>query len=246
MKFSIIIPVLNEARWISNTLNAVLGQSYQDFEIIVVDNACTDNTVAIVQEFMKRDARIHLVHCPTRGLLHARNAGLRAAQGDIIVQLDADNIPQPDWLFNAAKHLEDKDIVGLAGIYDYYDASAWFRYSTLFVGFVMMPIGNLYVQKRKFGAFMIGGNAFIRKWVLEDMGGYDTTHTFCNEDLVTAREVAKRGQVKFCLDLTVQSSARRHKALGYFNVQSKYNIGTTALLLGRPIPRQPEEYDFPR
>jgi len=93
---------------------------------------------------------------------------------------------------------------------------------------------------------MIGGDAFIKKWVLEDMGGYDTNHTFCSEDLVTAREVAKRGYVKYCTDLTVKSSARRHKQLGYRKVQSQYNLGTSAVLRGKPIPNQPEEYQHPR
>ncbi len=93
---------------------------------------------------------------------------------------------------------------------------------------------------------MIGGNAFIKKWVLDDMNGYDTKHTFYSEDLVTAREVAKRGWVKFCFDMTVKSSARRHKTLGYMHVQSTYNKGTNAVLRGKPIPNQPEEYNDPR
>jgi hypothetical protein len=147
---------------------------------------------------------------------------------------------------HATKHFEDKKVVALGGFYYYYDAYLLFRYGSLIVQFLTLPLGNYYVQKRKFGAFMIGGNAFIKKWVLDDMGGYDTTHTFCSEDLVTAREVAKRGWVKYCIDITVKSSARRHKTLGYRNVQEKYNLGTAAVLTGKPIPRQPEEHDFPR
>lgn len=246
MKFSIIIPALNEGRWIDKTLAAVLNQTYQNFEVIVVDNNCTDNTVEVVQNFMQKDARIRIIDCPTPGILHARNCGLAAAKGEVIVQLDADNIPKKNWLAHAAKHFTDKQTVALAGFYDYYDANMLFRYGSLLVEFLTLPLGNWYVQKRKFGAFMIGGNAFIRKWVLEDMHGYDTNHTFCSEDLVTAREVAKRGYVKYCYDLTVKSSARRHKTLGYRHVQSQYNKGTEAVLLGRPIPNQPEETQHPR
>ncbi len=246
MKFSIVIPALNEARWIDKSLAAVLNQSYRDFEVIVVNNNSTDNTVEIVEDFVKKDARIRLVHCTTPGILHARNYGLHEAKGETIVQLDADNIPPREWLARAAKHFENKKFIALAGFYDYYDSYPAFRYGSLIVQYLTLPLGNWYVQKRKFGAFMIGGDAFIKKWVLDDMGGYDMHHTFCSEDLVTAREVAKRGWIKYCTDLTVKSSARRHKTLGYANVQRKYNLGTAAVLTGKPIPRQPEEYDFPR
>lgn len=246
MKFSIIIPALNEAHWIGATLEAVLKQDYADFEVLVVDNNSTDNTREVVQGFADRDARIKLLSCPTPGILYARNCGLSAATGAVIAQLDADNIVSREWLSRAVKHFEAEDVVALGGPYEYYDAAGWFRYGGLIVQWLTLPLGNWYVQKRKFGAFMIGGNAFIKKWVLDDMHGYDVHHTFCSEDLVTAREVAKRGKVKFCLDLIVKSSARRHKTLGYRKVQSQYNKGTRAVLLGQPIPRQAEEYNHPR
>jgi glycosyltransferase involved in cell wall biosynthesis len=246
MKFSIIIPALNEAAWISTSLTAVLAQTYENYEVIVVDNNSTDRTREVVEGFMTLSKKIHLISCPTPGILHARNCGLSAATGDVIVQLDADNIPPKDWLANAAKHFKNEKVVALGGPYEYYDANPLFRYGGLVVQWLTLPLGNYYVQKRHFGAFMIGGNAFIKKWVLEDMQGYDTNHTFCSEDLVTAREVAKRGYVKFCLDLKVRSSARRHKKLGYAFVQRQYNKGTSAVLRGLPIPRQKEETTHPR
>lgn len=246
MKFSIVIPALNEELWIGPTLTAVLAQTYKNYEVIVVDNNCTDNTRAVVQAFIEQNPHIMLVDCTTPGLLHARNCGLHAATGDVIVQLDADNIPDEHWLQNAAHHFQEDDVVALGGPYEYYDANPLFHYGSLVVQWLTLPIANWYVQKRGFGAFLIGGNAFIKKWVLDDMSGYDPDHTFCSEDLVTAREVAKRGKVKFCFDLQVKSSARRHKELGYIHVQSLYNKGTSAVLLGNPIPRQEEETHHPR
>jgi hypothetical protein len=77
------------------------------------------------------------------------------------------------------------------------------------------------------------------------MGGYDLQHTFYSEDLVTAREVAKRGTVAFHFDLRVKTSARRHKTMGFKKIQSQYNKGTRAVLLGLPIPRQTEETRHP-
>lgn len=246
MKFSIIIPAYNEAELIAHTLEAVLIQSYADFEVVVVDNNSSDTTAAIVRSYAEKDQRIRLVPCPQQGLLHARNCGLAAATGDIIVQLDADNIPPTQWLANAERHLRDPSIIAVVGPYDYYDASAWFRYSALLTQYIVLSVGNWYTQKRKFGALMLGGNAFIRKSALEAVGGYDTTHTFYNEDLVTARAIAAIGQLKFYRDLVVRSSARRHKEVGYMKLQKRYNKGTLAVLQGRKIPCQEEEIIHPR
>jgi glycosyltransferase involved in cell wall biosynthesis len=246
MKFSIVIPAYNEAKWIAKTLDAVLKQTYTDYEVIVVDNNSTDTTAAVVHIYMQKDSRITLVSCTTQGLLPARNCGLEHAKGDIIAQLDADNLPHKDWLQNAARHFKNQDVVLLAGGYDYYDGAWWFRYSALMTQNIVLSIGNWYTQKRKFGALMLGGNAFIRKIALQKIGGYNTDHTFYNEDIVTATAISKIGKVKFYRDLTVYSSARRQKEVGYFALQKKYNKGIFAVLTGKPIPNQIEETSYTR
>lgn len=246
MKFSVVIPAYNEAELISHTLQAILKQTYDNFEIIVVDNNSKDNTATIVQSFVDRDSRIRLIPCPQQGLLPARNCGLAATTGDVIVQLDADNIPHKNWLKNAERHLRDPKVIALAGPYDYYDAAWWFRIIALLTQYFTLSLGNWYVQKRKFGALMLGGDAFIRKYVLEEIGGYDMHHTFYNEDLVTARAVSKKGKLKFYRDLVVHSSARRQKEFGYRKLQERYNKGIFAVLCGKPIPCQKEEEYHPR
>jgi glycosyltransferase involved in cell wall biosynthesis len=251
MKFSIIIPAKDEEDWLPKTLDAVLLQTHKEYEVIVVDNKSTDHTADVARSYAQKGLPIQVVYCPTPGLLAARDCGLAYATGETIAQLDSDSIPPPKWLARAAKHLRNKKVVALGGMYDYYDAPWWFRYPSLFIQVITLPIANWYVQTRKSpkfikGAFMIGGNAFIRKWVLDDMHGYDLSHTFCSEDLVTAREVAKRGWVKFCLNLTVMTSFRRHIKLGIRKVQRAYNLGTRAVMRGKPIPRQEEETNHPR
>ncbi len=246
MKFSIVIPALNEAGWIGSTLTAVLAQEYTDFEVIVVNNNSTDDTETIVQQFAEQHTRIKIINCPTRGVMNARNEGYKAASGDVIVQLDADTLPAPDWLAKAEQYLRLHRCVAVVGAYDYYDANPLFRYGALWAQYVFLFLGNYYAQKRKFGALMIGGNSFITKRALDAAGGYDLSHTFYNDDLVVASAVSKIGSVDFYKDITVRSSARRYKQAGYFSLQKKYNKGTWAILLGRPIPRQGEETIHPR
>ena len=247
MKFSIVIPALNEASWIGNTIQAVLDQDYDNFEVLIVDNNSSDGTAEVVSDYAKNDRRIKLLFCETRGVLAARSFGFEAADGDIIVQLDADNLAPSDWLSNAVRHFKkNRHLVALVGAYDYYDASWLFRFLALSSQYIFFSVGNYYVQKRKFGALMLGGNAFIKRSVLKETGGYNKIHTFYSDDLVTATQVAAKGKVKFYPDLTVMSSARRYKQNGYWKTQQKYNKGTLAVFLGRPIPCQIEEEQHPR
>lgn len=107
MLFSIIIPAKNEEKNIPRCLNALatLSFSRSEFEVIVVDNGSCDATVSIVRD---HGFQVHLK--PRLSLSGLRNFGASAAQGDILVFLDADCIPEQDWLANAALTLADREI----------------------------------------------------------------------------------------------------------------------------------------
>jgi len=90
---SIIIPAYNRAHTIERAIQSVLNQTFQDFEIIVVDDGSTDETQAIVEGF--RDPRIrYLCHERNRGAAAARNTGIKAAHGEYLAFLDSDD----EWL----------------------------------------------------------------------------------------------------------------------------------------------------
>ncbi len=87
MMFSIVIPLYNKAKSIANTIQSILGQSFADFELIIVDDGSTDDSVRVVNQFT--DKRIRLIQKENGGVCSARNAGILHAQYDYIALLDA-------------------------------------------------------------------------------------------------------------------------------------------------------------
>jgi glycosyltransferase involved in cell wall biosynthesis len=115
MKVSVIIPALNAAAFIGGAVGSVLAQSLSDLEVIVVDDGSTDETAAIVEGFMAGDARVRLIrHEAPRGVSAARNAALRAAVGDWIALLDADDEFAPTRLERLVAEAEARGLDGLA------------------------------------------------------------------------------------------------------------------------------------
>lgn len=104
MKISIIIPLYNKEEYISRAVDSVLSQSYQDFELIVIDDGSTDEGPAIVNAY--NNPRITLVSQPNAGPGAARNHGIELAQGEYLAFLDADDEWLPSFLEESLALLE--------------------------------------------------------------------------------------------------------------------------------------------
>jgi glycosyltransferase involved in cell wall biosynthesis len=95
---SVVIPAFNAATYIRQALNSVLAQTYQEIEVIVVDDGSSDATSAVVEEFAIKDARFQLVRQSNAGVGAARNTAIRQARGKYIAPLDADDYWFPEKL----------------------------------------------------------------------------------------------------------------------------------------------------
>jgi len=93
---SVVVPLYNKAPYIERALRSVLAQTFQDFEIIVVDDGSTDNGAEIVKGIL--DARIHLIQQKNAGVSAARNKGIELANANLIAFLDADDEWKPEFL----------------------------------------------------------------------------------------------------------------------------------------------------
>lgn len=92
MKFSVIIPIYKVEPYLHKCVDSVLAQTYEDLEIILVDDGSPDSCGKICEEYAEADKRIKVIHKPNGGLSDARNAGLDMAQGEYVLFLDSD-----DW-----------------------------------------------------------------------------------------------------------------------------------------------------
>ncbi|WP_374724689.1 glycosyltransferase [Calidifontibacillus erzurumensis] len=105
-KVSIIIPVYNSGEMIRTTIESLLNQTWKNIEILVVDDASTDETVFIVEEYVKRDSRVHLIRSEINaGPYVARNRALTVATGEYITINDADDWSHPEKIEIQVKHL---------------------------------------------------------------------------------------------------------------------------------------------
>ncbi len=102
---SVVVPTYNEARDIARTLGALVAQTYPAKEMLVVDDS-TDETPRIVEGFASRGVRLH--PGPRRGRCEARNLGILRSQGEIIVILNADVFPAPDFLERIVAHYRER------------------------------------------------------------------------------------------------------------------------------------------
>ncbi len=117
MKFSIVIPTFNRRSDLIATIDSLLAQDYQDLEILIVDNGpSTDGTSEVVKSYETKDSRIKYIPTDVKGLVPARNRGLKLATGEIYLTTDDDiELLRKDILTDVAKLFTENPDVGVVG-----------------------------------------------------------------------------------------------------------------------------------
>lgn len=110
-KVSIITPNYNSSSFIADTITSVIEQTYRNWELIVVDDCSTDNSLEIVQLAQKDDPRVKLIKLSENvGVAEARNIGIREAKGQFIAFLDSDDLWYPDKLEKQISFMKENNI----------------------------------------------------------------------------------------------------------------------------------------
>lgn len=196
---SVVIPAYNEAKNIQKCLRSIKAQDYPgEVEIIVADNNSSDDTAAIA-----RAEGATVVLEKQAGVIFAREAGTRAANGKIIVQTDADTYFETGWLSRImeafAKHPE---AVAVIGSFKFFDGPWWGKaFSGLLFG-----ITDLVHKLTKRLIYIPGANTAFKK---EHWHGYDTKLDQGGDEVALLKALRREGKIIFLRKNSVLTSARR-------------------------------------
>lgn len=172
-KVSVVVPAYNVRSYIEDALVSLEKQSFQDFEVLIVDDGSTDDTATIVKPFCDRDARFRLLQKANGGLSSARNYGIRHARADYVALLDGDDVYKPDKLATHVALLDSSPDVGVV-----YSASQAIREDgrPTFIRLSGKPIYSdplLALLCKNFVGH--GSNAVFRRCIFDEVGEFDET-----------------------------------------------------------------------
>lgn len=174
--FSIIIPLYNKERSIERTMKSVLGQTYEGFELIIVDDGSSDNSPAIVKDICASDERVKYIVQKNAGPSAARNNGIKAARNEWLVLLDADDVFADNALELFARQIINHPSFDLhigahqfsgKDVFKYYDKDRAVKngYFAFLVGRAYLLAGSFALRKRVAESVLYDE----RMWRLEDL-----------------------------------------------------------------------------
>ena len=216
LSISVVICAFNEQDWIAKALASLAEQKRPADEIIVVNNASTDNTEAVVQRFINDHPTlpIRIVYETKKGLHHAREAGWRATHSDIVVNTDADITFPHNWLQLVENAFQDQNVAAITGIVRYNDALPIINWVTWACDQVFQPEGVGRLMTKEY--VLNGGNSAYRRSVLEAVNGYLGKPEGMLEDRYMSSQIQTRGyKIKFVRNLKVWHTFRRFNKDGW-------------------------------
>lgn len=202
---SVIIPALNEEKYIRHVLEGLMEQTFKDFEIIVSDNGSEDRTREIARKFPK----VRVVVEKRRGISINRNTGARAAKGELLVFLDADTKPSERLLEAYYGAFKDKRTVAATGpIFPLERTNRRTRFGYRLVSEFFVKSSIMAGRPS-----VIGLNFAVRKKVFQKIGGFNEKFV-TYEDWDLSLRLRKEGRIGYVDGAVVYTSARRIKAWG--------------------------------
>ncbi len=175
---SVLMPVFNPARYIRQSLDSILNQTFQDFEIVVVDDGSTDGSSRIIEEYAQGDARVRFHRYPRRGLVPARNATLALARAPLVACLDHDDVALPRRLELQVAFLRaHPEVVCVGGSAEMIDEADRFL-TTLYPPCDDATIQKLLVQGH---CAIFNSASMFRREAAMASGGYDERAPFSQD-----------------------------------------------------------------
>lgn len=202
--FSIIVPCFNSSKYIHQCLDSIINQSYCDYEVIIVDDGSTDDTVQIVQSF--HSTKIKIVISDHQGVSCARNKGIMQAIGDYILLIDSDDYIIPDALKNFKECIDtlphsDIYVGGIVPFVDFNEKvkNDYFKEEKLEIKYLNTSSKDIIldqlIEKHIYTCFIMR-NVYDRKFLLENNILY-TPQLYHEDEEWTTKVYVKARKIKF-------------------------------------------------
>jgi len=233
-RVSIVIPAYNEEESIEKTILSLLHQTYDNFEMIVIDNNSTDRTREIAEKYVK------VVTEKEQGYIHAVIRGIKETSGEIVTVCDADTIYPRNWLKEMMKPFSRNDVVAVYG-------SAMFKDTNIFMKvFSYLSYSLFLVVSKMLGLDNTAGfNFLFRREAYEKVGGYRKDWRWASPDIELGKRLKMVGKVVLKLR-PVYTSSRRFKKGGYLKTATMFCKLWWCMLRNREPALDYKEYNKSR
>jgi glycosyltransferase involved in cell wall biosynthesis len=187
---TVVLPVYNGQRYLRDAIESILGQSYRDFELLIVDDGSSDSTPNILAHFADRDRRIRLLRHGNKGVGYSIQRGMREARGKLIAEIGADDIVLPDRFRKQVTFFENNpDYVLLGGQLSIIDGRG------RRIGMRRYPKTDEQLRKALVEYNPFGGSSLMyRRQAALDSGGYTSRFQTC-EDYDFLLRLSKLGKI---------------------------------------------------
>ncbi len=225
--FSVIIPALNEEKFLPKLLESLAGQTDRDFEVIVVDGRSHDRTVAVARGFDKKLPDLTVTVSKIRSLPVQRNLGAAGAKGEWLVFIDADSVVLPYFIDRVRAYITDEH----PGFF-----TAWTRPdSSLTLDSIFTLLTNVYWESTQLIKRPVapGPLTIMSRTAFDAVGGYDESHAF-NEDVDMGLRLDAAGfRFSMLRETLYVWSMRRIRREGKMKVMNQYVVSLLPVLLFR-------------
>lgn len=173
---TILLPFRNASQTLDAAIRSINEQSFREWELLLINNASSDESTSIAVDWSRHDPRIHVLEEPVAGIAHALNTGLRHATSSILARMDADDIAHPERLGRQVAFMEEHPEIGVLGTRTRFETTV--EKSSGMAWFVNWQNAILtsheHYVKRFVDAPLAHPTVIFRRELVEKFGGYDT------------------------------------------------------------------------
>jgi glycosyltransferase involved in cell wall biosynthesis len=212
---TIIIPTYNEQDYVETCLNSLLVQQEPVEEVLVVDNNSKDNTVPLIEKFIKQhpELNIRLLHeTQKQGCIHARETAWRQAHGKYIIHVDADEYFLPNWYSTILKVIRTQPELGAFG------GTVRFQNAPPIIVAMQIGFNRLYSPLMQMFAgfpYLCGGMTICKREILEKLDGYKNCPSNILDDYYLSEQAVKLGyKTRYFTHIYAMHSIRRYEKGG--------------------------------